>query len=102
VDGTVGLEGNGPGGTDAVDLGVAAASADVFSVDAVMAKVMGFEPLELGLLQYGHQRGMGIADLRQIDLLGCPADEVARTFKRHEATDLQLQWHDNAAEALIG
>ena len=46
IDGTVGLQGNGPGGTDAVDLGVAAASADVYAVDAVISKAMGFEPLE--------------------------------------------------------
>ena len=45
VDGTVGLQGNGPGGTDAVPMDAAAASADVFAVDAVMAKAMGFEPM---------------------------------------------------------
>ena len=50
VDGTVGLQGNGPGGTDVVDLGAAAASADVFAVDAVMSKAMGFEPMQLGAL----------------------------------------------------
>ena len=101
VDGTVGLQGNGPGGTDAVELGVAAASVDVFAVDAVMAKVMGFEPLDLGLLQYGNQRGMGVADLERIDPVGCSIAEVCRPFKRHDAVELQLQWHDQAAEALM-
>lgn len=101
VDGTVGLQGNGPGGTDAVELGVAAASTDVFAVDAVMAKVMGFEPLDLGLLQYGNQRGMGVADLERIDPVGCSIEEVCRPFKRHDAVELQLQWHDQAAEALL-
>jgi uncharacterized protein (DUF362 family) len=101
VDGTVGLQGNGPGGTDAVDLDVAAAGADVFAVDAVMAKVMGFEPLDLGLMQYGHRLGMGVADLTDIQLVGMSIEEVRRSFKRHEATELQLQWHDAEAEALL-
>ena len=101
VDGTVGLQGNGPGGTDAVELGVAAASTDVFAVDAVMAKVMGFEPLELGLLQYGNQRSMGVADLARIDPVGCSIEEVCRPFKRHDAVELQLQWQDTAAEELL-
>lgn len=52
IDGTVGLEGNGPMGTEAVDWGVAVASADVFAADAVTAAGMGFEPMELGLLHY--------------------------------------------------
>ena len=37
VDGTEGLQGNGPGGTDVVELAAAASSVDVFAVDAVMA-----------------------------------------------------------------
>ena len=34
VDGTVGLQGNGPGGTDSVPLGIAVVSGDVFAADA--------------------------------------------------------------------
>lgn len=102
IDGTVGLQGNGPGGTDAVELGVAAAGVDVFAVDAVMAKVMGFEPLELGLLRYGHEHSMGVADLDVIEVVGSAIDEVQRTFKPHDAVELQLQWHDSKAAALIG
>ena len=40
IDGTVGLQGNGPGGTNVVPLGIAVASADVFSLDAVACKAM--------------------------------------------------------------
>ena len=92
IDGTVGLEGNGPGGTEAVPWGVAAASADTFAADAVMAKAMGFEPLDLGWLTYAHRLGYGVGDLDEIEVLGTDIAAVATRFKPHETTGLQLQW----------
>ena len=94
IDGTVGLQGNGPGGTDAVDFGIAVASADVFAADAVMTKAMGFEPLRIGLLHYANEMGYGTADLDRIDVLGTPVEEVIKRFKQHEKTPLQFQWHE--------
>lgn len=103
IDGTVGLQGNGPQGTDAVELGIAVASADVFAADAVMVKVMGFEPLELGWLHYGHALGYGIADLDRIKVLETAIEAVNKDFKPHEKTPLQLQWRlDNAMQYLNG
>ncbi len=101
VDGTRGLQGNGPGGEDSVDLGVAAASVDVFAADAVIAKAMGFEPMELGLLHYGHQLGMGVADLAEIEVLETKIEAVRKAFKPHETTHLQMQWHEPQARALL-
>jgi len=103
VDGTRGLQGDGPGGDDGVDFGVAAASIDVFAADAVMAKAMGFEPMELGLLHYGHQLEMGVAELAEIDVLETEIKAVRQSFKPHEKTHLQLQWHEpRALELLAG
>jgi len=102
IDGTRGLQGNGPGGEDAVDgFGIAAASADVFAADAVMAKAMGFEPLDLGLLHYGQEFGLGIADLNQIEVLETPIADVQRIFKPHAKTPLQLQWQVTDARQLL-
>ena len=97
IDGVQGLQGNGPGGIDDVDFQVAAASADVFAADAVVAKAMGFEPLELALLHYGNQLGMGVADLAKIDVLETPIADVQTSFKPHDKVDLQMQWHAPAA-----
>lgn len=96
------MEGNGPGNGDGLDMGIAAAGIDVFATDAVIAKTMGFEPLELGFLRYAHDLGMGTADLNEIELLGdVPIESVARQFKPHETTEQQLQWRmENAAELL--
>jgi uncharacterized protein (DUF362 family) len=98
IDGTRGLQGNGPGGADGVDFGIAAASADVFAADAVVAKAMGFEPVTLGLLHYAGQLGHRSARLEHIEVVGRPIAAVARPFKPHETTPLQLQWQE--AEAI--
>ncbi len=102
IDGARAMEGNGPGNGDGLDMGIAAAGIDVFATDAVIAKTMGFEPLELGFLRYAHDLGMGTADLSEIELLGgVPIESVARQFKPHETTEQQLQWRvENAAELL--
>ena len=101
IDGTVGLQGNGPGGTDAVDLGVAVASVEVFAVDAVMTKVMGFDPAEQGLLHYAGQLGMGVTDLRDINILENAIESIATPFKPHKWIEQQRQWHEPNAMAEI-
>ena len=94
VDGTVGLQGNGPGGTNSVPLGIAVASGDVFAADAVTSKTMGFEPLEIGLFRYADELGYGTADLSQIEIVGPSVEDVAIAFKPHETAELQFQWQD--------
>jgi uncharacterized protein (DUF362 family) len=94
IDGTVGLQGNGPGGTDEVPLGIAVASADVFAADAVMTQAMGFDARDLGLLHYAGALGLGVVDLERIDVIGPPLDGVLRSFKPHEKVELQRQWQD--------
>ncbi len=92
VDGTVGIQGNGPSGTDTVPLGLAAAGEDTIAVDAVISKAMGFEPLEVGTVFYGDAIGLGVGDLARIRVVGGRLDELALSFKGHESIDLQRQW----------
>lgn len=94
VDGTVGLQGNGPGGTDSVPLGIAVVSGDVFAADAVTTKAMGFEPLEIGLFYYANEMGYGVADLSDIAIAGPAIEKVATSFKPHETTEQQFQWQE--------
>ena len=92
IDGTRGVQGNGPGGDNAVDFQVVAASADVFAVDSVITKAMGFEPMELALPCYGQASGLGVADLEQIEILGAELATVMTPFLPHERTPVQMQW----------
>jgi uncharacterized protein (DUF362 family) len=103
IDGTVGIQGNGPIGTDTIDLGIAVASADPFAADAVMAHAMGFDPQDVGLLVYAQQLGLGVTDLSEIEVCGPALASVVRPFKPHETHALQLQWRDDGiAVQLLG
>lgn len=101
VDGTVGLQGNGPGGTNSVPLGIAVVSGDVFAADAVTSKAMGFEPLEIGLFKYANDMGYGTADLNEIEIIGPDVETVAIPFKPHETADLQFQWQDGESSEYL-
>jgi uncharacterized protein (DUF362 family) len=96
IDGTVGLQGNGPGGKDTVPLGLAVASTDVFAVDTVMTRLMGFEPADIGMLRYAGEQGLGVTDERRIDVIGPPLDALIRRFLPHEKAPLQRQWQEPA------
>jgi uncharacterized protein (DUF362 family) len=62
----------------AMDLTIA--GVDIVAVDAVGAAVMGFDPLQIEHIGYAAERGLGIADLRCIDLVGLSVDEVRYPF----------------------
>ena len=95
IDGFLGMEGQGPGGGDEVPLGIAIASADFLAADAVAAKVMGFEPLEIGYIYYANELGMGVGDLRKIEILGARIEDVQRKFKPHSNYPMQKLWKIN-------
>jgi hypothetical protein len=74
VDGT--LAGNGPGPRTMmpVETDYMLASADQVAVDAVGAKMMGFDPLSIRYIRIAHDLGLGVGDPREIEVVG---DDVA-------------------------
>jgi uncharacterized protein (DUF362 family) len=69
VDGTT--IGNGPQARVPEVRNVILASADPVAVDAVAARLMGFEPLrDLKYVRLAHERGLGCGDVRAIELVG--------------------------------
>jgi uncharacterized protein (DUF362 family) len=76
MDGTTAGNGPGPRTMTPVRKDVLLASADQVAIDAVAAKLMGFDPLSIRYLALAHERGLGCADPRDIELSGQP--EIAR------------------------
>lgn len=70
MDGT--LCGNGPGPRTMipVEKGLMLASADATAIDAVAARLMGFDPMTIDYIRMAHEDGLGIGDPRQIDIVG--------------------------------
>ena len=74
MDGTTAGNGPGPRTMEPEVKNVILASADQVAIDAVAAKMMGFDPLSLEYIRVAHDDGLGVGDPREIDLVG---DDVA-------------------------
>jgi hypothetical protein len=70
MDGTTAGNGPGPRTMDPVVKNVILASGDQVAIDAVAAKLMGFDPLSLPYIRLAHDRGLGVGDPRDIELVG--------------------------------
>jgi len=92
IDGFVGMEGRGPVSGDPVDLRAAAASRYPISLDAVVSKIMGFDPFEIGYLYHLNEWKRGTIDVNKIKVLGVPMKEVARRFKPHPNYHEMRNW----------
>jgi len=85
MDGTTAGNGPGPRTMVPVQKDVMLASGDQVAIDAVAAKLMGFDPLSIRYLALAHERGLGTADPRDIELVGQP--EVGRESWGFEVGD---------------
>ncbi len=102
IDAWEAMEGEGPSLGDPVPLHAAIASLDTVAADAVAARLMGFEPLEIGYLWYAHQAGLGQGDLGQMQWVGNgDLERLARRFRPHSTYPLQRRWRDPRVEALF-
>ena len=70
MDGTVMGDGAGPRTMVPRVGNLILAAADQVAIDAIAATIMGFDPLAIPYLRMCHERGLGIADPRQIELVG--------------------------------
>lgn len=89
LDGFVCMEGDGPIDGSPVEMHVAIASADALKADGIGARLIGFEPSEIGYLYYLNEEGYGDYSL---DGLVGDLDSVKKVFKRHGTYDLQKDW----------
>lgn len=82
MDGIVAMEGAGPAGGTLRNLGLVLASRDAVALDAVVARIMGLDPFQVGAIRFAHERGLGSANLSAIQVVGEALEAVAvRDFK---------------------
>jgi uncharacterized protein (DUF362 family) len=70
MDGTVAGDGAGPRTMIPRVKNLILASADSVAIDAIASRLMGFDPLSIPFLRMAQERGLGIADPRDIELVG--------------------------------
>ncbi|MGB2698477.1 MAG: DUF362 domain-containing protein [Candidatus Zixiibacteriota bacterium] len=81
MDGTVCGDGAGPRTMKPRIKNYILASADSVAIDAVAAKMMGFDPLNIPYLRMCQDRGLGIADPRKIEITGEDIEKVNFEFQ---------------------
>ena len=70
MDGTVMGDGAGPRTMIPREGNLILASSDQVAIDATAARIMGFDPLAIRYLAMCHERGLGVADPRDIEIVG--------------------------------
>jgi hypothetical protein len=70
MDGTTAGNGPGPRTMTPEVKNVILASADQVAIDAVSAKMMGFDPLSIDYIRLAHERGLGVGDVNELEIVG--------------------------------
>jgi uncharacterized protein (DUF362 family) len=91
LDGFVCMEGDGPVDGSPVVMKTCIASADPLKADGLGARLIGFEPEEIGYLFYlQNEEHRGEYSLENI--IGDDLARLRRRFRRHGTYDIQSQW----------
>jgi uncharacterized protein (DUF362 family) len=86
MDGTFAGDGPGPRAMRWHTPGVLLASADQVAIDAIAAKMMGFDPLSIRFIRLAHERGLGCGDPSEIEVVGEDISGVNFGFRSSENT----------------
>ncbi len=92
MDGTTAGNGPGPRTMTPEVKNVILASADQVAIDAVAAKMMGFDPLSIDYVRLAHERGLGVGDVGQIELVGDDISNESWQFEVGRSLHRFLGW----------
>lgn len=87
LDGLLAQEADHAANGRPVEMGLVLASTDPVALDSAASYVMGFDPLEVDTTRIAEERGLGVADLGRMEIVGPALDSVRREFAR---PDLEL------------
>ncbi len=77
MDGTFAGDGPGPRAMRWHEKDILLASADQVAIDAVSAKLQGFDPMALRFINQAHALGLGVGDPREIEIVGYDINQEA-------------------------
>jgi len=92
MDGTTAGNGAGPRMVKPIVKNVILASSDQVAIDAVAAKLMGFDPLSLKYIRLAHDQGLGVGDPQDIEIVGDDISGVNWNFKVEHNSHSFLAW----------
>jgi uncharacterized protein (DUF362 family) len=86
MDGTFAGDGPGPRAMRWHEKNVLLASSDQVAIDAVSARLQGFDPMGIRFLRRAHEMDLGVAEPRQIQIVGMDIDQEPPWHFREEDT----------------
>jgi uncharacterized protein (DUF362 family) len=86
TDGTIAGDGPGPRAMVPFVKNYILASADQVAIDAIAAKMMGFDPMSLKFIRLAHENGLGCGDVKEIEVVGEDISEVNFHFHEKQET----------------
>jgi uncharacterized protein (DUF362 family) len=92
MDGTTAGTGAGPRMVQPIVKNIILASPDQVAIDAVAAKLMGFDPLGIKYIRLGHEQKLGVGDPREIELVGDDVSGESWGFKVGYNSHRFLAW----------
>jgi uncharacterized protein (DUF362 family)/Pyruvate/2-oxoacid:ferredoxin oxidoreductase delta subunit len=78
MDAVMAMQGEGPANGSLYPLGLVLAGTDSVAVDAVACRIIGLPPHRVDTLRHAADRGLGTADLNQIEVVGEKLEAVTR------------------------
>ncbi len=81
MDGTVSGSGPGPRTMTPHDTNIILASSDQVAIDAIAAKMMGFDPMSIKYIRLAHERGLGVGVFEDIELFGTDISGINWQYK---------------------
>lgn len=92
MDGTSAGNGAGPRMVQPEIKNIILASSDQVAIDAVAARLMGFDPLSIKYIRLAQEQGLGVGDPRDIELVGDDVSNVNWNFKVGHNSHSFLAW----------
>ncbi len=86
MDGTIAGDGPGPRAMRPHIKNYILASDDCVAIDAIAAKMMGFDPMDMKFIRLAHEAGLGVGDPREIEVVGEDISGVNYGFRKDENT----------------
>ncbi|MFN0093443.1 MAG: DUF362 domain-containing protein [Dehalococcoidia bacterium] len=86
MDGTIAGDGPGPRAMRPHVKNIILASSDQVAIDAIAAKLMGFDPLSIPFIRLAHEAGLGVGDPSKIEVVGTDIAGINFHFRGDENT----------------
>lgn len=103
MDGCVCGNGAGPRTMTPFIGNVILASDDQVAVDALAAKIMGFDPLKIDYIKIAHDRGLGMGDVDQIEVIGMDESELKKlNFGFETKKSPVIRWDQRLRKKTMG